>query len=366
MKLGRKRTSMGLLRAAPAAALAVVAMTSLAEGCSSDKGNDTAAGPTTTSANGGSTSTSTSNGGGGNGGMGGGGTVTPGVSVVAEGNTPFDATPDPDAKNVFFTGNDPVKGSGVFRVAYSGGTVTTVAAGDPFVAPFGIATSSDGKKLFVADPGADTDGKDKGAILALDPTEGLPAAVMGTAGYQPRNLEVFKGTEGDIIYFSGTDPTGKAGVFLVPAAGGTVTTVLTAPLVEPSGIAIDSKGTTLFVADTVAPSRTQTIIYKTPLMSPAATAVVSNVPTGYPAGIALRKNDLTLYVSGFDPANGNEAIIEVNLTENSQTIWKGDAKTDVSQNLEPAGMHRAKNVDALAFVDSIAGAKRGTVYVFAK
>ncbi len=374
MTLGRKRRS-AVLRVVPAAAIAAVATTALAEGCGSsggDTGTTTTGMMTTTSANGGGGSSGTATGGGGMGTGAGGGTVMvmPGVSVVSEGNTPFDATPDPNATTVYFTANDPAKGPGVFRVPYAGGTATPVAAGDPFVAPFGIVSGSDGKKLYVADPGVfvdpTKDASDKGAILQLDPAEGIPSIVKGTEGYQPRSLDVWKANEGDVIYFTGTDPTGKTGVFLIAAAGGMVTTVISAPLVEPSGIAIDSKGANLYVADVGAPSRSGTIIYKSPIMNPMATAIVSTVATNYPAGVAINMADSTLWVSGFDPASGGEAIIEVNLADNSLSPWKGDADTDVTPNIEPGGLHRARNADALAFVDGIAGAKRGTVYVFAK
>src|SRR5580692_3775169 len=53
----------------------------------------------------------------------------------------FDAVPDSDGKNVYFTGINEKGSVGVFVVSATGGTATVVQTGAPFIAPFGIAIS---------------------------------------------------------------------------------------------------------------------------------------------------------------------------------------------------------------------------------
>src|SRR5579859_4385547 len=66
-------------------------------------------------------------------------------------NLPWDATPDPQGKTVYFTATS-VAGAGIFSVPADGGSVKTVAVGAPVVMPRVIANSPDGKQLSTADP----------------------------------------------------------------------------------------------------------------------------------------------------------------------------------------------------------------------
>ena len=43
------------------------------------------------------------------------------IRKAAEAPNPFDATPDPDGKNVYFTAADPTLGAGVFKIPADGG-----------------------------------------------------------------------------------------------------------------------------------------------------------------------------------------------------------------------------------------------------
>src|SRR5215471_11382430 len=74
----------------------------------------------------------------------------------ADANTAFDATPSPDGKTLYFTAVDPKTHlPGVYQAPSDGSHLagSTVRAGAPFAAPFGIAISTNGNELYVADSG---------------------------------------------------------------------------------------------------------------------------------------------------------------------------------------------------------------------
>jgi len=340
-------------RTGPAAVFAMLAVAANTEGCSCDdtSGNNPA---------GSGTSTSSSGAGGG----GGGSPIDAKIDPAAQGNTPFDATPDPDGTTIYFTAVDPAKGAGVFKVAAAGGAVSEVKVGDPFVAPFGIAIGNDGKQLYVADPASesgDTVDDDGGQIFVLPTAGGTPTSLSGTAGLTPRGVEVVKEGSGDVVYFTGRDDSG-AGVFKVPASGGTAKPVVSGdPFVDPTGVAIASTGD-VYVADTVSAATHKASIFKITAGETTAKALIENLEVGYPAGVALTADDSTLFVSGLDPVTLTDVVIVVDLGTGMQSTYIGDADTDISAFSEPAGLHRAKNKDVFSWADSKANTG-GTVFV---
>jgi DNA-binding beta-propeller fold protein YncE len=293
--------------------------------------------------------------------MGGTGGVTGDVKPAGDGHAAFDATPDVDATNIYFTALDPTAGAGVFKVPGDGSntTPTTVAAGAPFVSPFGIAIGTDGKQLYVADPGADA-GKDHGEIFVLPIGGGTPAALSGSEDTIPRGLEITKEGSADVIYFTGTDKTdGQPGVFKIPVTGGAVTVVAKgAPFVDPSGIAIAADGT-LYVADTIAAaSQLANIIKVAP--GGAATPFLSDLKVGYPCGVALSGDDGTLLVSALDPAKGTDVLLQIDI---GTAMPHDPVSSGIDTFYESAGLHRAKAKNVFAWADSSAGPNGGRVFV---
>lgn len=316
-----------------------------------------------TAGSGGSSGTGATGGTGGTAPDGGGAMI--GIEKAAEAPTPFDATPDPDGKVVYFTAADPTLGAGVFKVPVGGGTVSTVHAGAPFSAPFGIATSTNGSSLYVADPAsewADTSGEpqDGGQIFTLSVGGGTPSAVAGTMGRSPRGLEVHEENGADMIYYSGRDASGVPGVFKIASGGGNPTAVASGtPFVDPSGVAVSAAGD-VYVADTVnSENRTASVIV---VKAGAASVLATDLRVGFPVGIALASGDTTLFVSGLDPDTLTDLVLAIDVNTKAVTRYTGNADINIGMFDEPAGLHRAKKANVFAWADSKANT-RGTVYV---
>lgn len=326
---------------------------------------------TTTTGPGGATTSSTGPGGGGMGGTGGGMPSPPISSVKPAGNGvgALDATPDPDGTNLYFTAYDPVNGPGVFKVPADGSnpTPSVIATGAPFAAPFGITISSDGKQLYVADAGAITDpmnpyGTDHGAIFVLPVGGGTPTAIAGSDGASPRSLEIAIEGGSDVIYFTGVDKTnGKPGVFKLPVGGGTAMVVAEGPpFVDPSGIVIAKDGT-VYVADTVAAATGLANIIK--ITGGNAAPFLQDLRVGYPCGVALSKDEVTLLVSSLDPDKKTDQVLQVDIgSMQAMPFTMG-----IDTNYEAAGLHRARNADVYAWADTKATPMgmtgTGTVFV---
>ncbi len=266
--------------------------------------------------------------------------------------SPFDATPDATGQNVYFTAIG-ANGPGVFKVAASGGAITTLTAGDPLVSPFSIAISSDGSTLYVADIGAETPSGDAGAIFSIPAGGGAPTLVAGTDGMLPRGLEV----AADTVYFTGTGKDGRPGVFKMASAGGAPSTVLAGdPLHEPSGVTVDKAGN-VYVVDAASPTSSTARVVQINAAG-AASVFVDGIAVGYPAGIVLDQAESTLLVSAIDPDKGTDTVLVVDVASRKLS----QLSQGIDSFVEPAGLHRAKGADVFAWADSAAN-NTGTVYV---
>jgi DNA-binding beta-propeller fold protein YncE len=276
------------------------------------------------------------------------------VTVAANGPDfvrPFDSTPDPTGTNVYFTAIDADGNSGVFKAAATGGAVTKLFSGDPLVAPLGIAITSDGAQLFIADPAASTAG-DRGQIYVVPVAGGTPTPFGGTDGYVPKSVTVV----GTTLYFAGIDKTsGAPGVFKVPVSGGNVDTVATGVL-DPSGVAADRAGNVYFV-DTIGGAHS--VIYKVAPGSTTPTPIVTELIVGYPAGIALSGDGAVLLASSIAAATRTDEVRVIDLASNQST---SNASGEIGSNIEAAGLHRAANAAVYSWADSMAHGT-GTIYV---
>jgi hypothetical protein len=244
----------------------------------------------------------------------------------------------------------------LFR-ADAGEEPSVLYSGDLLQNPLDLDVSSDGASILVADAvHLDENGENAGgAMLTFSIDGGDPVA--SAIGYQPRAVTVADSGE---VYFSGSDPaTNQPGVFEL--AGDAVTAVYVgAPLVDPSGIAVFGDGR-IAVADTSFSdgegssigSRGAVVL----LDDGEASLFVSGFETGYPAGLALTKDDSILIVSGQGPDSSNLVFIfDTADTEKEPTIETGFA----SQMWSSGGLHRAHGENRFAWCDR--AAEGGTVY----
>lgn len=285
------------------------------------------------------------------------------IGSAADGHRPFDATPSPDGAQVYFTA-DGANGLGVYKAPADGSAPTPVAVypaaidpANPFAAPFGIAVSSDGKTIFVADPAAGT--TDRGAMYAVPAAGGTPTLISGTDGLVPRGIDVVAVGGLDTLFFSGTDAKGKPGIFSVPATGGNVTVVsVGAPLHDPAGLSVAKDGA-IYVVDTIASGSNTAQILVIP-QGGMPKVLLDSLRVGYPAGVAISTDDKTLYVSGFNPQDLTDRFLVVDIATAKATE---SFKAELGTFTESGGLHRAKTSDIFALVDSSAGPKAGKVFV---
>lgn len=320
---------------------------------------------------------STSGTGGGGGGVGGGGGAGGGTAMMGNGSIkdltpsatagttfklPLDAALSPDGKTAYFIALNDVGDATVFKAnAPSTAAPTVVHTGAPLSAPFGIDVSSNGMTLVVSDTGVeDTTTGDRGVLFTLPAAGGAPTAVMGTAGYQPKGLVVVVEGTTDHLYFTGKDKTdGAPGVFKVPLAGGTVTTVAKGgPFVDPSGLAVTAAGVA-YAADTSGSAPNVASIIKVAGGTP--TTLLADIKVGYPAGVALSQDEKFLLVSALDAATGTDIVIRYDLTANTRE----NVSSGIDMFTESAGLKRARNVDTFIWADSAAN-NGGTVFVINK
>ena len=274
------------------------------------------------------------------------------ITLAAKSNgatfhTPLDSTPNVDATMIYFTATGS-HGSGVFRVPAAGGAVTEVFAGSPFVTPRALAFSPDGTELVIADPAA---GK-TGELFTLAATGGTPSPIPGSLGSAPENLNVYDQNGQSLVYFTGKDPkSGQPAVLSLPTGGASAPTVLVkgTPLLAPDGIVVTPSGV-IYVADRG--TGDQGKVFK--IEGTTLTAVVNQIHTGNPAGIALSPDASLLLVSAYQPASSFDEVFLINLT----TLQTGAATRVVGQNSYAGGLHASSgDKEVLSWADT-----QGTIY----
>jgi len=273
--------------------------------------------------------------------------------------SPFDATPDPDGKVIYFTAVSRTAGPAVFKVGADGTGLTQLFAGDPLVSPFGISISDDGKTLVIADSGAESDTEERGALFTMGVGGGTPTMLSGTPGTFPRGVEV----RGDSVYFTGTSglaPKVVGAVYKMPLAGGTPTALASgAPLREPAGIAVTKTGD-VYVLDAAAASTRHASVFK--IAGGAPTELARDIVVGFPSGLALSADDSAVVVSALDDALGTDAVYTIPVAGGDMKVLGDNVQQTIGGFAESSGLHRARNTGVFAWADGRAN-KTGTVYV---
>jgi hypothetical protein len=288
------------------------------------------------------------------------------VANSDQSQTPMDAVPSPDGKDVYFIAfttqpdEDNIateKVPAIFK-AVSGAAPQLLAKGLPLQAPFNITISDDGQTLFIADSGADTsDDRSDGKVFTLGIGGGTPAALSGTEGMVPAGVEVADGS----LYITGRKD-GQPGLFKTGLGGGAVTPVATGgPFTDPGGVAVAHDGTA-YVVDTGAPMGPQSLASVIKVTADGKTEVIKDgLSVGHPAGIALTNDDTAILVSALDGASANDRVYRIDVATRVQR----ELSDTIGDFYESAGLHRARGADVFAWADSHAN-KTGTVYVLSK
>lgn len=284
------------------------------------------------------------------------------VQSVANGaafSSPFDATPSPDGKTVYFTGIGSDGTGGVFSVAAAGGTATRLDTGNVLVSPFGITISPDGKQLYVADPAADDDATNLlGAVFVVPAAGGTPTALGGTQGLAPRSVVV---AGGNLYLTAGAEGTGGPGVYETTLSGGSPMAIAKgAPFFDPSGVAVAQNGDA-YVVDTVASGSSLASVIA--VHAGKASLFVPDLGVGYPAGCALVQDESALLVSGIDKSTKTDVVYRISHLAASPQVTPFN-KT-IGAYYEAAGLHRALGADTYAWADGTANGS-GTVYLLSK
>lgn len=365
-----------MLRCRRVSSAALIAVTmAFAAGCSSNKGGSSSSGSTTGSHTTGATATASSSGstgthgtsssgssGSASSGSSGSGSTggTIGSGLVA--NDPatfgsaFDAVPAPATGRVYFTGISPSSGYGqVFFVTPPATAVSTVAnsgaSATQFIAPLGLALSTDGATAYVADPSADNGTDDRGCILKLATAGGAAACVSGTQRYAPTAVAIGNTGSGDTLYFVGTDPSsGARNAFQLPAAGGTVAALGGAGFGNPTGIVADNAGNA-YVIDSSGGFASVTA-----LSTGSAQVLARGLKPGVPSGIGINATGTKLYVATLDPVANKDAVATIDVVTKAVTY---SANNGINALGEPAGLKQAGT--ATAYVDSTANS--GSVFL---
>lgn len=289
------------------------------------------------------------------------GTATPGdeplvvtaATTGGEYQRPADSVPTDSGDTLYFVAERTGGGNSVFSVPGEGGEATDLIPDTSlFVSPRGIDLSTDGTRLYVADPDL-MDGQGGMVMVVLETL--AVAVVSGTEGTTPRALDVVPGAVGDVVYFVGkVAGSDDAAILKIPAEGGTATTVISGNgLVTPDGVAADSSGVLYIVdRDKAGPGLGQLLRYSGQLE-----ILVSDILPGEPAGVAVTTDNSTVVVSAMDRQMGTDEVLLVSTEDKSVHHFT----QVVGENTAAGGVHRAPNRDVFAWADSAAGG-RGMVY----
>jgi hypothetical protein len=297
------------------------------------------------------------------------------IEPVAEGglfHTPMDATPDPDATNIYFTAQSD-QGAGVFRVPITGGTAVSITVGAPFSMPYGLAVSMNGQTIYVADPGVPmtstviASGGNQarqavttGALFRVPVTGGEPQIIAGTERTSPRGLEVTEENGVETLYFLGNHPdTGAPAVMKIPASGGTLAILLQgAPLVNPVHVSLLRNNVAWVITDDAASGNGLGSVFLLE-RNGQVTTLADHVRMGAPAGVALTFDESLALVSTLDAQTGTSQVLAIDLTTREQGI----ITKVINVNHASGGLHRARNRNVMAWCGVTAGTSgQGIVY----
>jgi hypothetical protein len=185
---------------------------------------------------------------------------------------------------------------------------------------------------------------------------GTPKVVAGTEGLVPQSLDIIKEGAKNVAYFTGYGPTGAA-VYKIDLAGGSAEEIFKADATTPvdtvSGITVSANGSNIYIVhvDTIGKGHVLEI------KDGKGTPFLDDLNIASIGGIALSLDASELFVSLRDKMNNTSALLRYNVATK-----EGMPITDMIDSYnEPAGLHRARNANVFALVDTLA---KGTGAIF--
>jgi DNA-binding beta-propeller fold protein YncE len=264
------------------------------------------------------------------------------VQKVSSGGfqSPTDAVASPDGRTFYFAAWDMDKQPTLYQVAADANSAPTVlAAGDPLEAPMGLVLSCDGKTLYAADMGVEA-----GQIVTVS-TSGGPATILGTSGIsRPSGLAM--GPDCKSLFATGRLDDNTPALFEVPLAGGAARAIYHGdPLVEPTGMFVDSQGVAWVMDHHAVGKDGEGVLYAISSDGSKATEVMSNLRMGTPGGVSLT-------------AGGGTAVMPTRDADGAAQLTSVDIATgEVKQLPTPdiaygAGLRTARNAGVFVVVDA--------------
>ena len=268
------------------------------------------------------------------------------VSSPTRYRAPFDAALSPDGAQVYFTAEADA-GDGVFR-AVPGGDAEPLAQGAPLVEPRGLALSSDGSTIYIADQAA-PDSAGVGQVFSLPIAGGAPAALPGAAGYRPRALAVVGEGGADVLYIVGSRPDDGRPVLLRVSVGSDSATIVASgsPMVEPSGVTVAGDGTIL-VADRGAAGEGRGSLFR--VRGSSVERIASGFLVGGPVvGVALTFDEQAVLVSSLEEQTRSAQALIVDL----KSLGQARFNNVIGANSGAGGLQRAADRNIFVWADSL-------------
>jgi sugar lactone lactonase YvrE len=229
--------------------------------------------------------------------------VTGERSLVAAGAPlvdPADVTFAPDGSLLV---TDP-GAKALFRVDPATGATSVAVSGGKFERPWGVVTTRS-TRAFVTDPGAPGAA---GGVFRVNPNSGAKTQLKVGSLVDPTWLALDR--DGSLL-FSDTGSIDR----VYPDSGDFAPFVSGAPLVHPSGVAVDASGA-IFVADGNPPAT----LYRLDRRTAAATPIAFGAPFATPADIAVEPAGTLLVADPEAGAGSSGALIRVAPATGARTI----------------------------------------------
>lgn len=204
------------------------------------------------------------------------------------------------------------------------------------------------------------------AVRAIEP------AAVGSVGGFHTPMDATPDPDGNTFYFTAMSTQG-AGVFSVPAAGGTVVTLTVGtPLTTPVGLVVSTNGQTIYVADSNAVIATVQAIASTAVVTGAGAIFSLPSSGGLPTPIAgtaqtaprgltvVKENNIDmLYFTGSAPEDGQPALMKIPASGGTLTVLEKGG-----QLVAPVGIAVNKNGVIYVTDQAAAGNGLGRLYKF--